>query len=106
MDDKIKNLLKLINENPELPIIPMVDSDVVQSEDYGYWQGSWGDAEIREFVGYQMYGDAGTIVYKDDMEDLIEYILDHEGGDEKQAEKTANALDWVKAIIVSINLPT
>ncbi len=48
MNDAEK-LLNLIAENPELPIIPVVDSEVVADDSYGYWRGWWGRAEVTEF---------------------------------------------------------
>ena len=34
---KIKELLKHIQENPDLPIVPMVDGEIVGSDEYGRW---------------------------------------------------------------------
>lgn len=46
LSEKEKNnraeLFKLIQENPDLPIVPMVDSDVV-ADDCGHWMGHGGD---------------------------------------------------------------
>lgn len=105
MDEKLKKLLELIKANPELPIIPMVDTEVVQSDGFQNWRGSWGDAEIREFVGYQMYGDCESIIYREDIDDIIEDISSNSDACEEEAEEIANKLEWVKAIIVAINLP-
>lgn len=45
------NLFELMQQNPELPVVPMVDGDIC--EDYGcYWLGSFGEAEVREVVSY------------------------------------------------------
>ena len=46
---KIQKFLKLISENPDLPIIPMVDHEVV-CEDCGRWLGSFGNAYVDEYV--------------------------------------------------------
>lgn len=46
-----KSFLKLIADNPELPIIPMVDYEIV-GEDWGRWMGSFGDAYVGEYVCY------------------------------------------------------
>src|SRR5690554_4846945 len=45
----IDTLLTLIKENPGLEILPMVDSDIVESDEYGWWVGDWGFAEIDEY---------------------------------------------------------
>ena len=36
-----EELFRLIKENPELPIVPMVDAEIV-ADDCGYWIGAWG----------------------------------------------------------------
>lgn len=45
--EKIKQLIKLSEENPELEIIPMVYNEIV-CEDWGYWRGEIGKIE-KEF---------------------------------------------------------
>lgn len=46
---KTEELLKLIKENPDLPIVPMVDSEVVQ-DDFGYWLGAWGASRSHRIL--------------------------------------------------------
>lgn len=41
------DLFKLMQENPDLPVVPMVDADIVAGDDYGRWMGSWGERERR-----------------------------------------------------------
>ncbi len=43
-----KELFKLMQENPDLPVVPMVDGEIVPGDDYGYWQGDWGAARVDE----------------------------------------------------------
>ena len=69
MNDNIKELLELINENPELPIICMVDSDIV-SEDYGRWMAQIGWSVIGEFATYNER-------FYDDREEFTEDYYDH-----------------------------
>ena len=49
--NKQKNeaFLKLVKKNPTLPIVPMVDNEIV-GEDYGYWLGAFGRAEVGEYA--------------------------------------------------------
>ena len=51
MNNNIKILLDLIKENPELPIICMVDSDII-GDDYGRWMAQIGWSEVGEFASY------------------------------------------------------
>lgn len=37
--EKAEKLLKLVAENPELPVLPMVDYEVV-GDDWGCWAGN------------------------------------------------------------------
>ena|GEM_PF-1303092 len=41
-----KELLRLVRENPDLPIVPMVSSKIFEHEDYGYLSGSLGSVCI------------------------------------------------------------
>ena len=52
MNDNIKMLLELINENPELPIICMVESDIIGGDDYGRWMAQVGWSVVGEFATY------------------------------------------------------
>ncbi len=63
MNDNIKKLLELINENPELPIICMVDGNIV-GEDYGRWMAQIGWSEIGEYASYndRFYNDREEFV--------------------------------------------
>ena len=40
--ENIGKLLDLIKQNPELPILPMVDSEIVADDYCAYWAASWG----------------------------------------------------------------
>ena len=102
---EIKNLLKLIAENPDLPIIPIVDSEIV-GDGYGYGLGSWGSARIDEIILTSAYG----ILFKgdDDIFDTLEKCLTDEEFEklpetEKQCRPYYDALPWEKAIIIYIN---
>lgn len=46
--NNIELLLNLIKENPELEIVPMVDGEVCQGDEYSYWMGKWGSAIIDQ----------------------------------------------------------
>lgn len=112
--ENIQALLKLIAENPDLSIVPMVDSDVVADDEYSSCLGSWGKPKI-DF----RYDKSEQIYFKNrdsDFEDLEDkYITDHWGeqkfealSDEEQSElarKKVDELPWEKVIVVYIELP-
>ena len=130
MNDNIKRVLELINDNPDLPVVCMVDGDVVR-DDWGRWMAQIGWSDVGE---YALYNER----FYDDREEFTEdyYIHNDETLDERfgydvrmsyldasmfnedaikaneEAEKRLNAyLDEVankaftKAIIVYIDTP-
>lgn len=112
-DEKTAKLVKLINENPSLPVVPFVYNEVVADDDYGYWIGSWGDCDVNEYVVIEKYGDTRfyTRGDQDEIEEyFVEKILDKDENlpdedVEKLAHEQAEALPWKKAILVYIELP-
>lgn len=50
-NERNQKLLRIVAENPDLPIIASVDSDVV-CEDYGRWLASFGRVEVGEYAIY------------------------------------------------------
>jgi len=125
---KNEAFLKLVKKNPTLPIVPMVDSDVV-SEDCGYWMGSFGSAYVGEYALYDdrffdERDDFKERYYDNNDEELCEMfnfvpcMSEARGYTKKQIEKNEEnekQLDeyldkkadeyFTKAIIVYINLP-
>lgn len=110
--EKIKELLKFAEENPELEIIPMVDNEVC-AEDSGYWRGLIGDIK-KEFY-YQ--DDEEMIIsmenIKDHLVDKTSYNCECENmTDDKFEEMIEKQIDHLKqsgeikeAIIIYIELP-
>lgn len=112
MNENIHNLLHLIAENPDLPVVPMVDSEVVADE-CGYWRGSWGSASVQE-----VYEGKERIFFRDDEDDeLIDRVLeDYLPADEYKAldesptateamREEIKKVPWKKCIMVYIDLP-
>lgn len=115
-ETKNKNLLNLIKKNPKLPVIPLVDYEIV-CEDYGRWLGSFGECYVGEFA---IYGDR----YYTDRDDFKENYYDR-NDDElcerfnydpfEKNEQNETALEnylnevaekyFTSAIIVNIDLP-
>lgn len=102
-----EEFLKLMKENPDLPIFPMVDYEVV-CEDYCRCLGAWGSSYIGEcYIGRER-----VYFREDDDPSEVERVLSEEYGydnymdmdDEQQAKAYAD-MPWVKAIIVNIDLP-
>ena len=131
-ETKVEALIRLIKENPTLPVVPMVDYEIV-GEDWGRWMGSFGYSEVSEFALYddRYYEDRDSFkeAYFDNNEEEIcerfgcDYCISEYGvktGKYTQEQFEANAervrlaeeyLDsiadeyFVKAIIVNIDTP-
>lgn len=109
MSDKTKELLKLIKENPELPIVPFVDGSIGEDEGQ-YWLGSFEDAHINEYLLPSI--NSMPVFFKSDNEifdTLGAFLTDYEfeslPDTEDECRDTYNALPWKKAIILYINPP-
>ncbi len=99
-------LFRLMRENPDLPVVPMVDYEIVQ-DGFGRWLGAWGSANIDEYLiaDEQVYFKS-----YDDVMDVLARFLNDEDYEALPDSKTEcrefyEALPWIKAIIVNINLP-
>lgn len=103
--EKLEELLKLMQANPELPVIPCVDGDVVGGDDCYCWLGTWGASGIQEYI----IGNERTYYREDDiseMNDLLYERYDPELVDNMTEEETRaayNALPWKKAIFVDVH---
>lgn len=103
----IKELISLIQKNPTLEIMPMVSSECIPSDDWGYWAADWGKAKVDEY-----FVDRERIYFKEqDYDELIEQFIDnnYDGhpnltGEEleKMAENEVNSYEWTKVIVVYI----
>lgn len=45
-----EKLFQLMRENPELPVVAMVDSEIVADDGYNRWLGVWGCSYIGEYL--------------------------------------------------------
>ena len=110
MNENTKRLLELIQENPDLPIVPMVDAEIVGGDDFGRWMGDWGYARVDEYLIPPQDYEPMLFKSDDDVFDVLEKCLPEAEFDalpenESECRPVYDALPWVKAIIVDINLP-
>jgi hypothetical protein len=107
MSDNVKELLRLIEENPDLPVVPMVDAEVVSGDDWGIWMGSIGTAQVDEYIIPPRSHKPVIFKSDGDVYDALETCLSAEEfdampDDEENSIAVYNALPWKKAIIVYI----
>ena len=104
MNDNVKTLIQLMDEHPDLPVIPMVGQDIV-ADCTGEWVASFGKAEVKKMC---IYGE--NVVFREE-KNAIKTVeaLDLEGlTREESIEKLTwylDELDWLEAIIVHIETP-
>ena len=112
MNENIKEILKLIEEHPDLPVIPMVGQGIV-ADCTDEWIANFGKAEIRKICMYEeaiIFYDENTLKTAG----LLELDYDTLGIPESMSSGEANrrlkafidSLGWLEAIIVHIETPT
>ena len=108
MNDNIKEILKLIEEHPDLPVIPMVGQDIV-ADCIGEWVAHFGKAEVKKMC---IYGE--KVIFREE-KNAIKTVeaLELEGLTEGRTREESieklngylDELDWLEAIIVHIETP-
>ena len=107
----VAELVKLIVENPDLDVVPMVDSDIVADDGYSWWMGSIGKSRIDEY-----YVDDERIYLSDEFVDLVDKFIEcnyenepYSSMTEEELEEAAIAevqkYDWTRVIVVRIATP-
>jgi len=102
---KDTSFIQLIKDNPELPILPMVSYEIAAEDCPTYWGGSWGKSSIEEYL---VVGERITYKGNDDPVDLLEEMLSTDEFEQMTDDEILlayEALPWIKAIIVYIELP-
>lgn len=100
-----KELFRLMQENPDLPVVPMVDGEI-PGDSSGYWMASWGASRIDEYL---LCEQAERVAFKSDNDvfgDLEDYLSYEEfenlPENESECRVVYDSLPWKKAIIVYI----
>jgi hypothetical protein len=104
-------IIKLIEENPDLPVVPMVDSEVVADDSYQYWMGKWGECKVTEYY----LGNEKVHFRDDDEEDVLcdmsgcKYDHDPQGRyiydlTDDEWDALYNSIPWTKCIVVYITV--
>lgn len=107
-----EEILKLIEENKDLPIYAWVDSDVVSDDCYGRWLGKITGADIQEIAFVEPWGwSDNNIVTKDDEDEYFDYICENapdtvtEENVEEYARAVIKELDYKKHIVLYVDTP-
>lgn len=107
MNNSIKDLLRLIEEHPDLPVVPMVGQGIV-ADCTDEWIANFGKAELSKICMYEE-----AIIFYEESPLKIAEALDfyHDflgvwGETGKLTKEAIDSLDWLEAIIVHIETPT
>lgn len=106
--ENIKNLAKLIAENPNMPVIPMVEQEVIGDDQAKRWAGHIGTSEVKEFILRENI--EGTFFYyRKDQENLIDMIAENSEEEDysvaqQEAREKVNAMQWNKAIFLNVDM--
>lgn len=112
------NLLKLAAENPTLPIVAMVDFEVVSGDEFVYWVGEINNVDIKE-LWLSPYDDARSWEREDAETEYEEFMEAYASNEElmriecltddklhKQAAMEWIAgLPWTKCIVIFVDTP-
>lgn len=93
-----RELLRLVNERPELPVVFYVDSEVVEDpEARSSWIGEVADVSVRKlWIGDDDY--YNTVYEKDDVEDDSDFAERYAPKELKDKWQKLNDDDYFKAI--------
>jgi len=106
-----RDLLKILSENPDLPILCMVDGELVADERCARWAACVGSAEVKEYITMEeewIFGQ--SVFFKDDADEMADMMCEcepeetYEQAHKAAEEKVAN-MGWIKAIVLYIDLP-
>lgn len=107
-------LLKLSEENPELPIIAEVDSEVVAEDGYMWWFGEVTGACVEYVLAGEDHSwtlsealiENSSFVEENAPEPLQQKLEKLSDADfNKEANKWIKSLPWKKCIIVYVDVP-
>lgn len=114
----LDDLLKLVQEHPNLPVIPMVDGKICSDDDFAYYKAEIGSCYLDEYVlmGERIYFDRGDFeeyVFEAFADELCEHFDYNPRENSSQNLEKENRLDefldkiaekvFRLAIIVNIN---
>lgn len=92
MIENTTKFLELVKEHPNLPIIPLVNFEVV-CEDYGNWVGSFGNCFVGEYTLFndRFYDDKEE--FKDDYYNYYESEINQKFGYNPSLELPSKSLE-------------
>lgn len=110
MNKNLNEFIKLVQDNPNLPVIPMVDEAIVADCGYSRWISSIGKSYIDQYWkdDYDFYFKSTNI--EQIKEKVAEEIFwDNEDISDEELERDVRVwmgdIPWKSAIFVNIDIP-
>ena len=100
--ENIQKLLRLVQENPDLPIAPQVDTDCVCGDEYAWWVAEWGKSRIDYICECNRWGGSGISIKSKDFDVLVEEYADEQDAMEEEAKAAVEVYNWQRVILVDI----
>lgn len=107
-----KELIEKLQNNKELPVIFMVEDDVVAGDEYAYWGAQFDKIEVTKIYCYtDEYSDVAYLLYDEYnkpewmLYDIMEEILGCDEADKLSSEELLKAyeeLPWKDVIVIYV----
>ena len=101
IDANIGKLMELVKVNPDLRVVCMVDSDVVQDDFQDYWLSRPTNVNVDSILNDDLH-ERIWIRSIDDDYDIYESFLGDEDCTDEHIKEEVDKLPWEKVIIVWI----
>ena len=92
----VEDLIKLIQENPDMEVLCMVDSEIVADDGYLWWPGVIDDTKPPEIREYSTNINGESFTFKDD--------LPYEYWEDFMRNKVDEVAKWKKAIFIKVTV--
>ena len=100
MKNNFQKFLDLVQKNPDLEVIPVMDSDV-GADRYDWWYGDWGYCQIGESI----YTKDGVYTREDYCWEVLQGVYGADAVafmDDEDEQRLYEELPWQKTILVYI----
>lgn len=113
----LEQVLELMKENPDLPVVPMVGWDIVADDSYSYWLGKWTRARVDKYLVSEervhfysdgIYGDEEELSDLNEIEQVLWHYYDYslvDSWNDRECIDYYKHLPWQEAIVVYIDRP-
>ena len=104
--ERVESLVKIIQENPNLPILPLVAYEVVSDDGYDWSAGELGECYVDDFY---IIGERVFLKRPEDWDEVEKAVAMEYGQDEFENMRWCDVvryydeLPWTTAIILDIN---